>query len=82
MASLKFLIVEDDLPSLELMAEVFTSLNAEVRPVSDSQKAAGLVNQEKFDGISLDLEMPNLHGFDLVRGYASPPGINLRRLLS
>src|ERR1700685_2066750 len=67
MASLKLLIVEDDLPSLELMAEVFTALQANVRAISDSQEAAGLVNQEKFDGIFLDLEMPNLHGFDLAR---------------
>jgi CheY-like chemotaxis protein len=67
MASLNLLIVEDDLPSLELMAEVFTSLQANVRAISDSQEAAGLVNQEKFDGIFLDLEMPNLHGFDLAR---------------
>jgi CheY-like chemotaxis protein len=67
MVSLKLLIVEDDIASLELMTEVFTSLEAQVRPVSDSQKAAGLVNQERFDGIFLDLEMPNLHGFDLAR---------------
>jgi CheY-like chemotaxis protein len=67
MASLKLLVVEDDIASLELMTEVFTSLEAEVRPVSDSQKAAVLVNQERFDGIFLDLEMPNLHGFDLAR---------------
>jgi CheY-like chemotaxis protein len=59
--------VEDDLASLELMAEVFTSLKAQVRPVSDSEKAVGMVNQEKFDGIFLDLEMPNLNGFDLAR---------------
>jgi DNA-binding response OmpR family regulator len=55
MTPLKLLIVEDDLASLELMAEVFTSLKAEVRPVSDSEKAAGMVDQEKFDGIFLDL---------------------------
>jgi CheY-like chemotaxis protein len=67
MTPLKLLIVEDDLASLELMAEVFTSLKAEVRPVSDSEKAVGMVNQEKFDGIFLDLEMPNLNGFDLAR---------------
>jgi DNA-binding response OmpR family regulator len=67
MASLKLLVVEDDLASLELMAEVFTSLKAEVRPVSDSEKAADLVNQEKFDGIFLDLEMPKMNGFDLAR---------------
>jgi CheY-like chemotaxis protein len=67
MATLKLLIVEDDIASLELMAEVFTSLDAEVRPLSDSQKAANVINQEKFDGIFLDLEMPNVHGFDLAR---------------
>ena len=49
------------------MTEVFTYLKAEVRPVSDSEKAVGIVNQEKFDGIFLDLEMPKLNGFDLAR---------------
>jgi len=67
MAPLKLLIVEDNLASLELMAEVFTSLKAAVRPVSDSEKAVGMINQEKFDGIFLDLEMPKLNGFDLAR---------------
>jgi CheY-like chemotaxis protein len=67
MTPLKLLIVEDDPAGLELMAEVFTSLKAEVYPVSESQQAAGLVNQERFDGIFLDLEMPNLNGFDLAR---------------
>jgi DNA-binding response OmpR family regulator len=67
MESLKLLVVEDDIASLELMTEVLTSLNSEVSPLTDSQKAADLVNQEKFDGIFLDLEMPNLNGFDLAR---------------
>jgi CheY-like chemotaxis protein len=58
MTPLKLLIVEDDLASLELMAEVFTSLKAEVRPVSDSEKAVGIVNQEKFDGISAQISLP------------------------
>ncbi len=67
MEGLKLLVVEDDLASLELMEEVFTSLQAQVRPVSDSEKAAVMVNREKFDGIFLDLEMPNLNGFELAR---------------
>ena len=66
MGSLKLLVVEDDLPSLELMAEVFTSLQADVCPVNNSETAATLVGKEKFDGIFLDLEMPRLHGFDLT----------------
>ena len=67
MQPLKVLVVEDDLANLELMTEVFTSLKAEVRSISDSEKAVGVVNQGKFDGIFLDLEMPNLNGFDLAR---------------
>jgi CheY-like chemotaxis protein len=67
MQPLKLLVVEDDIPSLELMTEVFVSLKAEVRPISESEKAVAMVNQEKFDGIFLDLEMPNLNGFDLAR---------------
>ena len=67
MTPLRLLVVEHDTASLELMTEVFTSLKAEVRPVSDSEVAVGMVNQEKFDGIFLDLEMPKLNGFDLAR---------------
>jgi uncharacterized protein (TIGR02266 family) len=64
--SLKLLVVEDDVASLELMTEVFTSLKAEVRPLSDSQEAAALVDHEKFDGIFLDLEMPKMDGLQLA----------------
>jgi len=67
MQPLKLLVVEDNIPSLELMTEVLMSLKAEVRPLSDSETAVAVVNQEKFDGIFLDLEMPNLNGFDLAR---------------
>lgn len=67
MPALRLLIVEDDLPSLELMEEVFTSLKADVNGVSESGKAAELVNRQRFDGIFLDLEMPSMNGFDLAR---------------
>jgi CheY-like chemotaxis protein len=66
MVSLKLLVVEDDAANLELMTEVFTSLQAEVKPISDSEEAAGIINRQKFDGIFLDLEMPNLNGFELA----------------
>ncbi len=67
MSSLKLLVVEDHVASLELMEEVLTSLKAQVLPTNDGQHAASLINREKFDGIFLDLEMPNIHGFDLAR---------------
>ena len=65
--ALKVLIVEDDAPTLELMGEVLGSLKAEVRAVSDSEAASALVNQERFDGIFLDLQMPKVDGFELTR---------------
>ena len=67
MPSLKLLVVEDDTACLELMTEVLTSQEAEVQSISDSRDAADAVNSRKFDGIFLDLEMPNLHGFTLAR---------------
>jgi len=65
--SLKLLVIEDDRECLELMTEVFTSLKAEVRPLSDSQEAAALLDREKFDGIFLDGEMPKLGGLQLAQ---------------
>jgi CheY-like chemotaxis protein len=65
--SLKLLVVEDDALSLELMEEVLTSLKAEVSSINDGEQAAALVNQSRFDGIFMDLEMPNMHGFELAR---------------
>jgi CheY-like chemotaxis protein len=64
---LKVLIVEDDAASLELMSEVLSSMEIQIRPMDDSEQAAALADSEKFDGIFLDLQMPKLHGLDLAR---------------
>jgi CheY-like chemotaxis protein len=63
---MKLLVVEDDVPSLELITEVFLSLKADVHSLSNSAEAATLVDHEKFDGIFLDLEMPQPDGFKLA----------------
>jgi CheY-like chemotaxis protein len=65
--SLKVLVVEDDPATLELMREVLSSVGVEVRPMGDSEEAAALIEQQKFDGIFLDLMMPKLDGFELAR---------------
>jgi CheY-like chemotaxis protein len=65
--SLRLLLVEDDPASLELMAEVLASLETEVIQASGSRKASDLLNRTRFDGIFLDLQMPDLHGFELTQ---------------
>lgn len=63
---IRVLVVEDDLPTLELMQEVLRSFEIEVVPLPDSEEAFAAVNREKFDGIFLDLLMPKLDGFRLA----------------
>jgi CheY-like chemotaxis protein len=65
--AIRILVVEDNLPTLELMTTVLQSFEVEVLPISDSEEAAGIVNREKFDGIFLDLAMPRLDGFRLAK---------------
>jgi len=65
--SLRILVVEDDLPTLELMQEVLSSFGLDVVTESDSEKASERISHEKFDGIFLDLMMPKLTGFQLAR---------------
>ena len=65
MESPKLLVVDGDPASLGLMAEVFGSLKSNICPVSDSLKAAALVNEERFDGIFLDIELADLDGCKL-----------------
>ncbi len=64
---IRMLVVEDDLPTLELMYEVLGSLGAEVFPASDSERAVSIINNTPFDGIFLDLNMPKVDGFALAR---------------
>jgi CheY-like chemotaxis protein len=70
---LKVLIVDDDRASLELMTEVFSSVDILPCPVNDSRRAAALVESEKFDGIFLELQMPGLHGLDLTHRIRQSP---------
>lgn len=65
--NLQVLVVEDDLPSLELIRDVLTGAGAEVLATADTALAAEAINTRKFDGIFLDLSMAGLNGFQLTK---------------
>jgi len=65
--ALQVLVVEDDIPSMELIREVLLSMKAEVDAFSDSLQAVSLLEEKRFDGIFLDLQMPGLNGFELSK---------------
>ncbi len=65
--ALRVLVVDDDAPVLNLICEVLTSMEVETRPVSDSQEASILIQKEKYDGIFLELLMPEVDGLTLTR---------------
>jgi CheY-like chemotaxis protein len=63
----KILVVEDDQAMLHLLGEVLGQMGAEPRLVASSPHAAELIEREKFDGVFLDLVMPELDGLELAR---------------
>ena len=63
----RVLIIDNDVPALNLISEVLTSLEVETRPVSDTRQASVLVQWEKFDSIFLEMLMPEVDGLALTR---------------
>ena len=53
----KVLVVDDDPLTCELIHEVLSSAEIEACGVTDSRKAAALLQQEKFDAAFLDARM-------------------------
>jgi PAS domain S-box-containing protein len=59
----KFLLVDDQLDSLELLANVLQTLAVEIVTVSSGEAAIAEVNNSEFALILLDVKMPGLDGF-------------------
>ena len=63
----RVLVVEDDTASLILMGRVLGQMGAEPTLVANPVQAAELVEREKFDGVFLDLQMPEMDGLELAQ---------------
>jgi len=61
------LLVDDNLPSRELMRELLEASGHLIMEAVNGREALGLIRQYQPDLVFLDLQMPVLDGFSLIR---------------
>src|SRR4029453_4104467 len=61
------LIVDDTVDSLRLLADFLGEQGYEVRPVTNGRHALQAVEQDPPDLILLDINMPEMDGYDVCR---------------
>jgi DNA-binding NtrC family response regulator len=72
-APISILVVEDDEAMRELMAEELTDAGYQVKSGSNAAQGLALARTEPFDLVVTDLRMPEMDGFDLIRGVTALP---------
>jgi chemosensory pili system protein ChpA (sensor histidine kinase/response regulator) len=74
----RVLFVDDSLSVRKVAEKLLTELGAEVTLAVDGQDALDLLSRQAFDLVFTDLEMPRLHGFELIQAVSASP--NLRHI--
>jgi signal transduction histidine kinase/DNA-binding response OmpR family regulator len=65
------LLVDDDPKSLELLAETLRSAGYETQSVQDGARALEILSSKIVDAVLLDLLMPGMDGFEVIRHVRS-----------
>jgi CheY-like chemotaxis protein len=71
--SVKIMVVDDEPDVLKLIKTIVEPWGYEVLALADSREAARRLDTDKFDGIVLDILMPYVDGFELVRRVRASP---------
>jgi two-component system chemotaxis sensor kinase CheA len=72
-AAKRVLLAEDSITSRTLLRNVLAASGFEVRAVVDGMEAWNALEEETFDVVVSDVEMPRLGGFDLTARIRSDP---------
>lgn len=70
---MNILFVDDSISTCEVFSIFFKRANHTVRCANDGAEAMRAVEQEQFDAIVLDLEMPGVDGWDALHGIRELP---------
>jgi DNA-binding response OmpR family regulator len=65
--SMKILIVEDDVPLLEAIQDIFENEHFDTTGVSSGDEGYYLAEQGSYDLLLLDVMLPGMNGLDIVR---------------
>ena len=77
MADKKILIADFDKNNLEYISSLFSADNIEVHEAIDGQEALDKLQSENPDVLLLELMLPKLHGFDLIKKIRKEMGQNI-----
>jgi PAS domain S-box-containing protein len=69
------LLVDDDPKSLELLAETLRSAGYETQSVQNGIRALEVLSSKIVDAVLLDLLMPGMDGFEVIRHVRSRPNL-------
>lgn len=61
----KILIVEDETPVAIMMVHVLSRAGCDVRVANTGEKGMELAQENKFDLIALDIDLPDISGFEI-----------------
>lgn len=64
--TLKILVIDEAPSATDLLSKLLTSKKVQVLTANSSQEGLKLAEQHEFDGIVLDLLMPDMDGWDLA----------------
>jgi DNA-binding NtrC family response regulator len=73
MASASILVVEDDAAMRDLLTEELSDAGYSVQAAATAAGGLEIARAERFDLVVTDLRMPEMDGFDLIRGVMALP---------
>ena len=69
----KILVVDDEMPVAMMMAFLLTRAGCEAETALNAEKALRLAQTKTFDLITLDVDMPEINGFELFQRLKQIP---------